>query len=97
MTGYTDFFQWETTSGQPMTVGDLSITPQSQALTIRWPFGGFVWNRPVAVLVAQDGDTERIPVTDVTLMAHLGLFVLSVLFTLIGVLSAGRRGRDQNG
>lgn len=97
MTGYTDLIQWETTSGQPMTVGDLSITPQSQALTIRWPLGGFVWNRPVAVLVAQDGDTERIPVTDVTLMAHLGLLVLSVLFTLIGVLSAGRRGRDQNG
>lgn len=43
--------RWQTLSGEPITVGDVTITPQSQALIIRLPFGGLVWNRPVAVLV----------------------------------------------
>ena len=47
-----DVFQWQTISGDPTTVGDVTVTPQSQALTIRWPYGGAVWNRPTAVRTA---------------------------------------------
>jgi hypothetical protein len=37
-----------TRTGEPYTVGTTVVTPQSQALIIRLPFFGFVWNRPRA-------------------------------------------------
>jgi hypothetical protein len=84
--------QFQTHSGEAVTVGDATITPQSQALTLRWPNGGFVWNRPTALLVERDGDTERIPIVDVTLVAQLALLGLTVAFSIgILMLSALRR------
>jgi hypothetical protein len=65
--------QLDTKSAPPITVGDTSLTPQSQVLTVRLPFFGFVWNRPAAILVEQDGRTERIPIVDVTRVATLAL------------------------
>jgi hypothetical protein len=80
-------FDLETHSGEPVTVGDIRLTPQSQALTIRWPtirwpFGGFVWNRPVAVLVEEGDESERIPIVDVTLVAQVALLALGAAFAL---------------
>ena len=84
--------QWQTHSGEPVTIGDATITPQSQALTLRWPNGGFVWNRPLAILVKRDGYTERIPIVDVTLVAQAALLGLTVTVSLgILMLSALRR------
>lgn len=81
-----------TFSGDRVTIGGTTVTPQSQALTIRWPYGGFVWNRPVAVLVERDGRTERIPIVDVTHMAQIGLLALGLVFSLVTlVLSAQGR------
>ena len=86
------FFRLQTHTGEAVTVGDASITPQSQALTLRWPNGGFVWNRPLAVLVERDGETERIPIVDVTLVAQAALLGLTVAFSVgILMLSALRR------
>jgi len=86
------FFQLQTHTGEAVTVGDTSITPQSQALTLRWPNGGFVWNRPLAILVESDGDTERIPIVDVTLVAQAALLGLTVTFSIgLLMLSALRR------
>lgn len=73
-----DTFKWQTTSGDKVTVGDVTVTPQSQALTIRWPNGGLVWNRPGAILVERGEQTERIPIVDVTRIAQLGLLGLSL-------------------
>jgi hypothetical protein len=85
-------FQLETYSGEAMTLGDATITPQSQALAVRWPNGGFVWNRPLAILVERDGATERIPIVDVTLMAQSALLGLTVACSVgISILSVLRR------
>jgi len=85
-------FQLETHSGEAVTIGDAAITPQSQALILRWPNGGYVWNRPLAILVERDGDTERIPIVDVTLVAQAALLGLTVAFSIgILMLSALRR------
>jgi hypothetical protein len=75
-------FKLETRSGEAVTVGDTRLIPQSQALTIRWPRGGFVWNRPVAVLAERGDQTERIPIVDVTLVAQVVLFGLSAALAL---------------
>jgi hypothetical protein len=41
--------------------GDVSIKLQSRVLTARWSQGGWVWNRPVAVLVKRGEQEKRIP------------------------------------
>jgi hypothetical protein len=79
----TDIIEWQTASGNPVTVGDVTLTPQSQALTVRWPSGGLVWNRPVAVLVEREGGTERIPIVDVTRVVQLGLLSFSLAFGMV--------------
>lgn len=85
-------FQLQTHSGEAVSVGDATVTPQSQALTLRWPNGGFVWNRPLAILVERDGDKERIPIVDVTLVAQAAFLGLTVAFSVgILMLSALRR------
>lgn len=84
--------QLKTYSGEETTIGDATITPQSQALILRWPSGGFVWNRPLAIVVERDGITERIPIVDVTLLAQAALLGLTVAFSVgILILSALRR------
>jgi hypothetical protein len=88
--------RWETRAGQSITVGDATLTPQSQALTLRWPTGGFVWNRPSAVWVERDGKTECIPIIDVTRVARWAMFGLSIVFVLISVLGTRRNRRDQD-
>ncbi len=64
MPRFNDFVQLQNTAADPVVVGDTRVTPQAQALVIRFPFGGFVWNRPTAVLVERDDMTRRIPIVD---------------------------------
>jgi hypothetical protein len=92
-------FKWETGSGQTrsgktVTLGDVAVTPQSRALAVRWPRGGCVWNRPVAILVERDGRKRRVPIVDVTRVAQLGLYGLSVVFVLVGFWMMIRKRRD---
>jgi hypothetical protein len=91
-----EMLQWQTVSGDKVTVGDVTVTPQSRALTVRWPRGGLVWNRPVAVLVERGEETERIPIVDVTRLAQLGLMGLGLVFSMIILALSIGRGRDRN-
>ena len=91
-------FRWQTTNGKQIIVDDLTITPEAQALTVRVPFGGLVWNRPTAVLVEQNGEQRRLPVIDVTRTAVFTLYSLAIgatLGTLLALLLARtNHGRD---
>jgi hypothetical protein len=91
-----DVVQWQTVSGEAVTVSDVTLTPQSQALTVRWPSGGLVWNRPTAVLVERDGQTERIPIVDVTRIAQLTLLGLGFVFFVVTLMLSIRKRRDRN-
>jgi hypothetical protein len=86
--------QWQTLSGDKATIGDVTVTPQSQALTVRWPNGGLVWSRPAAVLVERGEQTERVPIVDVTRIAQLGLFGLSLVFIMMTIVRSVRRRRE---
>lgn len=88
-----DIFQFETVDGESKAIDDLIITPQSQALSVRWTHGGFVWNRPLAVLVERAGETERIPIIDVTRVAQLTLYGLAILFVMISIFLSVRRSK----
>jgi hypothetical protein len=95
MSKMKDVVQWRTVSGEPVTAGDITLTPQSQALTVRFPKGGFVWNRPVAVLVERDGQMERIPVVDVTRIAQVFLLGLGFVFFVVGLMLSVRNKERQ--
>ncbi len=84
--------QWQTKSGDKITIGNVSVTPQSQALTIRWPYGGWVWNRPTAVVVEQGKRVERFPIVDITRLFQLTFLGMSLLLS-IGLLILFRQRR----
>jgi hypothetical protein len=86
-----EFLHWTTQAGKPITVQGVTVTPLAQSLTIRWSQGGFVWNRPVALLVTQNGRRERIPITDVTRLAQIVLWVSVGLLGLVLFSSSKRR------
>jgi hypothetical protein len=88
----TDMFQLQTVTGSPVQVGDMTITPQSQALIVRLPFGGLVWHRPTAVRVEQAGQTSHIPIVDVTRVIQLALPVaIAIVFSIIVWIQSRRR------
>lgn len=92
----SDFIRLENTSAEPIVVGDTRITPQAQAFSVRFPFGGFVWNRPTAVLVERDDLTQRIPIVDVTRAAQIVLFGLVLTFSVIITALAARQRRTHH-
>jgi len=94
MTRQEERFKWQTMSGETTIQGDLAVTPQSRALTIRWPNGGWVWNRPAAVLVDQGGEQRRIPIVDVTRIVQLMLYGLSLVFVLSGLYMMIQKRRE---
>ncbi len=94
MAKFKELIQWQTTSGQLVAAGNVTVTPQSWSLTIRCPFGGLVWNRPVAVLVRRGEETERIPIVDITRSVQLGLLGLGLIFAmLVFILIQSKRKR----
>ena len=80
-------------AGEAVTVGDVTVTPCSHALVVRLPIGGFVWNQPTSVLVAQGDRTERRPVFDVTMAVGLAALLMGILAGL--VVSGARKRREE--
>jgi hypothetical protein len=57
-------FHRQTNSAEAITVSEVTITPQSQALMVRWPFGSWIWSRPVSVIIQRGGQSQTIPIID---------------------------------
>ncbi|HLQ28702.1 MAG TPA: hypothetical protein VK140_05630, partial [Ktedonobacteraceae bacterium] len=78
-------------SGQPVTVESVTVTPQSQALIVRLPIGGFVWNRPTAILVERDETAKRFPIVDVTRILQLWLLGFSLVLSIVSLVKFSQR------
>jgi hypothetical protein len=66
----------------PTTIGDVTVTPRSWSLVVRLPFGGFVWHRPVGVLVQRGESVDYLPIHDRTQriqLACIGALVAAFL------------------
>ena len=90
-------FQWQTISGGQVTVGDVALTPESRALIVRWPRGGLVWVRPVALVVERGEEQERVLIADVTRELQLGLLGFAIIAALLALAIPARvirRRRD---
>lgn len=83
MTHLTDFIQLKTVQGTAVSTPHHTLIPESQALIIKFPFGGFVWQRPTAVLVQTGAQTQRHPITDVTRLATWSVLAASLLIPLL--------------
>lgn len=92
---FKDNITYEYHSGEPLTINDMTVTPQSRAFSLRWPNGGLVWNRPVAVIVERDGQVERLPIVDVTRYAQIALYGSALFFALMALLATLGRGRKR--
>lgn len=92
------FFEVETSSADPVVVGEVVVTPRAQSLTLMFPGvrGGLVWSRPVSVLVQrQSGTVQRQHIVDVTrlwefVLAGIGLALFVVLSIAQRRLNRGR-------
>lgn len=76
-------FTYEEVAHAPVQVGAYTVTPIARAAAIRWLYGGFIWNRPVAVEVQQGDQTERIPIPDVTRWGQIGAMIAGVGLALL--------------
>lgn len=85
------YFNWEPVTGEPQVVGDRTIRLQSQAISLITPFGGFLWNRPTAVLVEKDGITDEVQIVDATRYALIGIGVMGVVGMMLAKLIGGAR------
>ena len=85
-------FQWRSHEGEPITVGDTTVVPQSRAMLFKHPFGGHVWNRPEKVLVHKNGQVEEIIITDPTRWAIWGMMgVVGGLTAVVALLTLLRK------
>jgi len=92
MRRFDDLVQWQRASGQSVVVRDLILTPQSQVLIVRFPWGAYVWHRPTAIQVEQNGRVEQIPLVDLTRLIQLGLVGLGVvIITIVSFVQFARR------
>jgi len=92
MRRFYDLVQWHRASGQPVVVHDLTLTPQSQVLIVRFPWGAWVWHRPTAIQVERNGRVERLPIVDLTRLIQLGLVGLGVvIITIVSLEQFARR------
>ncbi len=89
MEDVSKFFNWEPVTGEPQVVGDRVIRLQSQAISLNTPFGGFLWNRPTAVLVEKDGNTDEVPIVDITRYALISIGVMGVVGMILAKLIVG--------
>ncbi len=82
-----------TRRGETVAAGGVAMTPESLVLTLRLPFGAFVWQRPTAVAVEQDGQTRRLPIHDATRLAQCALIGAGLLALVAGWRASRQEGR----
>jgi hypothetical protein len=91
MRRFNDLVQWHKASGQSVVVHDLTLTPQSQVLIVRFPWGAYAWHRPTAMLVERNGRVERLPIVDLTRLIQLGFVGLCVVIIIVSFVQFARR------
>ena len=88
--------QVQTQSGTPIELEDVTLQPVSQSVSWIQRTWGFVWNRPYALKVEEDGITRQIPIRDVTQIAFFALWGLTVLFSLMTLWKTIKDWRSTN-
>jgi hypothetical protein len=85
MSDISKWVSYETGIGESITAGGVTVTPHSGVLTVRWPNGAWIWNRPLAITVEEGDISHRQPIIDITRQSQWILLGLALLFILKGI------------
>ena len=92
MPGISSVVQLRTVQDRPLVAGSMRLTPESQVLMVRLPFGGLVWQRPTAVVVEHAGRAiQRLPILDLTRLAQVGVVLGTLLLTAVCLIASSRQ------
>lgn len=94
MNNWIPSFSRHTVSEEFFKTDHKVIRLESRALAVRFPFGGFVWNRPTAVQIEEDGNQTRQPIVDITRISILSFWVIGLFFISSGMIIAARFRRS---
>jgi hypothetical protein len=72
-----------TITSSAVALRGVRITPEATVLSLRLPFGAFVWNRPRAVLVEEAGAIRRVPMRDITRITQVVLWACVVVCAVV--------------
>lgn len=76
-------FTFTETAHAPLYIGEYTVTLLAHAAALQLPFGGLVWNRPVALEVRYGEQVERIPIPDVTRLGQLAAAAAGAMFAIL--------------
>lgn len=76
-------FTFTETVHAPLHIGAYTVTPLAHAAALQLPFGGLVWNRPVALEVRHGEQTERISIPDVTRLGQFAAAAAGAMFAIL--------------
>jgi hypothetical protein len=79
---------------EPVTTASSRVTPIVREHVLRWPGGGIIWRRPVALSVAAEERTYRVPIINVNLRATIAAVGIGMLFA-IAIRALSGLGRSQ--
>jgi len=91
MMHFRKLLQVQTATSPSVTVGDITVTPQVQAIIVRLPHGYFIWSRPTSILVEQHGLVKHLSIGDVTRVLQLGLLGFCLAISLLRFVKFPRR------
>jgi hypothetical protein len=74
------------TRGEPIIAFGRQITPVGRVFQIRWPRGGFIRHRPVAIEVREGDVLHRVPIRDITRRITTTLTLTGFAVAVIGSL-----------
>lgn len=80
------FIVQQTSSGEPVEMGDMKIYPVARSYRINFPSGrgGFAWNRPLAVIVEDTrGNRQVLQVQDRTRQLQVGILLAGFIGTVL--------------
>lgn len=87
------FVVQQTSSGEPVDMGNVKIYPVARSYRINFPagFGGFAWNRPLAVIVEDTrGNRQVLPVQDRTRQLQVGILLAGLIGAILTWLTFRR-------
>jgi hypothetical protein len=77
-------WQISETRGEPITASDKQITPIGRVFQVRWPGGGFIRHRPVAIEVRQGDVLHRVLIPNTTQRITTTLMLTGLAIFVIG-------------
>ncbi len=67
---------------EPVMAASTRVTPVVREHVLRFPGGGIVWRRPVALSVASEDRAYRVPITNINLRATWAAVMIGILFAI---------------